>query len=67
MLGNLKKSYLEQNKHHDHNTKYWGIKTIKYLFYEGKDHYKLNLINYAPNYQQYQNDSDKKLLPPNKY
>ena len=53
MLGNLKKSYLEQNKHHDHNTKYWGIKTIKYLFYEGKDHYKLNLINYAPNYQQY--------------
>ena len=34
---------------------------------EDKDYYKLKLINHAPDYQQYQTDSDKHLLAPNGY
>ena len=59
-----KKDYFKQNKHHDHNTKYWGIETIKYLFDdENEDCYELYLIKY----QQYQQSSGKILLAPDEY
>ena len=59
-LNKSKKHYLKQNQYHDHNTKYWGIETIKYLFDEDED-YRLYLINY----QQYQSSFGKILLAPN--
>ena len=37
------------------------------MFDEGKDHYKLNLINDTPNYQQDQRDLGKELLALHKY
>ena len=51
-LSRLKKSYLKDNKHHDHNTKYWGFETIRYLF---DDENKIN-------HQQYQIAIGKILL-----
>ena len=30
-LKNLLKSYIKQNQYHDHNIKYYGMETIKYL------------------------------------
>ena len=60
-LSRLKKSYLKDNKHHDHNTKYWGFETIRYLFDDENENYELYLINH----QQYQIALGKILLAPN--
>ena len=63
-LNSFRKGYLKK-KHRDHNTKYWGIEIIRHLFHKNEieDYYKPKLINY----QQYQTDSDRKLLAPNEY
>ena len=63
---------LQENRLYDHDTKYKGIESIRYLFDEdeNKDYYKPKLINTAfkNNYLQYQTGSDrKKMLLPNRY
>ena len=50
-LSKLKKHYFKQNEYHDHNVKYFGIETVKYLFDEDSDE---NYDLYPTKYQQYQ-------------
>ena len=62
-LSKLKKHYLKQNKYHDHNIKYHGIETIKYLFNDEDEDYNLYLIDN----QQYQSFFGKILLKFNEH
>ena len=65
-LSMLKESYLEETRHYENNTKYKGIKSIRYLFDEDGDYYKTKLVSTVfKNNLQYQTSS--KLLPPTKY
>ena len=62
-LSKLKNHYIETNQYHDHNVKYHGIETIKYLFENNDEDYNL----YPTNYQQYQSFSSKTLLKLDEY
>ena len=62
-LSKILKDYIKKNKYHDHNVKYHGIETIKYLFKDNDEDYNFYLINN----QQYQSLPNKTLLTLNEY
>ena len=71
-MSGIKEHYCKESKHYDHDIKYKGAESIRYLLDEdeNKDYYKPKLVSTAfkNNYLQYQTTSDRKnMLTPTAY